>query len=156
FADVEAVGQGALAAEPDALARLASGVRADDPATIVYTSGTTGHPKGALYRHGHHAAACANILGLYPALRDGEPGVGPMLPPRHTWGQTTAITLPLIAHVVPHYPESVDTAAETLWEVAPTFVFIVPRYLQKFAAHLLVGLDASSPFKRAAYRAAMR
>jgi long-chain acyl-CoA synthetase len=156
FADVEGSGRSALAADPDALARLAGGVSPDDPATIVYTSGTTGHPKGALYRHGQHAAACANILGLYPALRNGEHRAVAMLPLCHTMGRNTAITLPLIAHVVPHYPESVDTAAETLWEVAPTFVFIVPRYLQKFAAHLLVGLDASSPFKRAAYRAALR
>ena len=51
--------------------------------------------------------------------------------------------------------ESLDTFAETLYEVAPTFVFTVPRYLQKFAAHLLVGIDASSPVKRAAYRAAL-
>src|SRR4029453_17209496 len=36
----------------------------------------------------------------------------------------------------------------------PTFVFTVPRYLQKFAAHLLVGLDQSSWVKRAAYRLA--
>ena len=39
--------------------------------------------------------------------------------------------------------------------MAPTFAFPVPRFLQKFAAHLLVGIDATSPLKRAAYRAAM-
>src|SRR5262249_13695716 len=61
----------------------------------------------------------------------------------------------LIADIVPHYPESVDTFAESIYEIAPTFVFTVPRYLQKFAAHLLVGIDASAPVKRSAYRAAM-
>jgi long-chain acyl-CoA synthetase len=65
------------------------------------------------------------------------------------------ITMPLLADIVPHYPESIDTVAETLYEVAPTFVFTVPRYLQKFAAHLLVGLDQSSRVKRTAYRVAM-
>src|SRR3989449_603976 len=40
-------------------------------------------------------------------------------------------------------------------EDAATFIYTVPRYLQKFAAHLLVGLDQSSWIKRAAYRAAM-
>src|SRR5262249_32274567 len=78
-----------------------------------------------------------------------------MLPLCHTMGRNTAITMPLIADIVPHYPESVDTFAESLFEVAPTFIFTVPRYLQKFAAHLLVGIDTSSPLKRAAYRAAM-
>ena len=161
FADVEAAGR--ASASPgstgstsiDALARLAAGVRADDPATIVYTSGTTGHPKGALYRHGQHLAACANILAHYPVLTDGEHRVVAMLPLCHTMGRNTVITMPLLADIVPHYPESLETFAESLYEVAPTFVFTVPRYLQKFAAHLLVGIDASSPLKRAAYRTAL-
>jgi long-chain acyl-CoA synthetase len=70
-------------------------------------------------------------------------------------GRNTVITMPLLADIVPHYPESIDTFAETLYEIAPTFVFTVPRYLQKFAAHLLVGIDASSPLKRGAYRTAL-
>jgi long-chain acyl-CoA synthetase len=153
FADVEA--RGHTAASVDALAQLAAGVRADDAATIVYTSGTTGNPKGALYRHGQHLAACANILAHYPVLTRGQHRVVAMLPLCHTMGRNTVITMPLLADIVPHYPESVDTVAETLYEVAPTFVFTVPRYLQKFAAHLLVGIDASSPLKRATYRAAL-
>jgi long-chain acyl-CoA synthetase len=153
FADVEA--RGRSAASVDSLARRAAAVRPDDAATIVYTSGTTGHPKGALYRHGQHLAACANILAHYPVLTDGAHRVVAMLPLCHTMGRNTAITMPLLADIVPHYPESIDTFAETLYEIAPTFVFSVPRYLQKFAAHLLVGIDSSSRFKRAAYRAAL-
>jgi long-chain acyl-CoA synthetase len=70
-------------------------------------------------------------------------------------GRNLAITMPLISEIVPHYPESVDAFADALYEIQPTFVFTVPRYLQKFAAHLLVGLDQSSWIKRAAYRGAM-
>jgi long-chain acyl-CoA synthetase len=153
LADVEARGRDH--ATVDALAALAAGVRPDDVATIVYTSGTTGHPKGAFYRHGQHLAACANILVHYPVLTHREHRVVAMLPLCHTMGRNTAITMPLLADIVPHYPESIDTFAETLYEIAPTFVFTVPRYLQKFAAHLLVGIDASSPVKRAAYRTAL-
>jgi len=154
FADVEAAGR--ERASLDALTRLAAAVRPEDPATIVYTSGTTAHPKGALYRHGQHLAACANILAHYPVLTDGEHRVVAMLPLCHTMGRNTVITMPLLADIVPHYPESLETYAESLYEVAPTFVFTVPRYLQKFAAHLLVGIDASSPLKRAAYRVALK
>src|SRR5215471_17848707 len=155
FAELETRGRAALQGDHDALARLARAVGPDDPATIVYTSGTTGYPKGALYRHGQHIAACANIIGHYRELSSREHRVVAMLPLCHTMGRNTAITMPLIADIVPHYPESVDTFAESIYEVAPTFVFTVPRYLQKFAGHLLVGIDASSPVKRAAYRAAM-
>lgn len=155
FAEIEARGQAALGGDRDALGRLAAAVEPEDAATIVYTSGTTGHPKGALYRHGAHIAACANIIAHYPELSAGGHRVVAMLPLCHTMGRNTAITMPLIADIVPHYPESVDAFAESLYEIAPTFVFTVPRYLQKFAAHLLVGIDRSSRVKRAAYRAAM-
>jgi long-chain acyl-CoA synthetase len=156
LAEIEARGREALAGEPDALARLARALSPDAPATIIYTSGTTGHPKGAVYRHGPHLAACANIIAHYPLLESREHRAVAMLPLCHAMGRNLAITMPLIADIVPHYPESVDTFADALYEIQPTFVFTVPRYLQKFAAHLLVGLDRSSWIKRAAYRAAMR
>jgi long-chain acyl-CoA synthetase len=156
LADVERAGRAALDAEPGALGRLARALSSDDPATIIYTSGTTGHPKGAVYRHGPHLAACANIVAHYPILSRGEHRAVAMLPLCHAMGRNLAITMPLLADIVPHYPESVDAFADALYEIQPTFVFTVPRYLQKFAAHLLVGLDQSAPVKRAAYRAAMR
>src|SRR5258705_6706470 len=134
---------------------MARALAHDAPATIIYTSGTTGHPKGAVYRHGPHLAACANIIEHYPILEHREHRAVAMLPLCHAMGRNLAITMPLIADIVPHYPESVDTFADALYEIQPTFVFTVPRYLQKFAAHLLVGLDQSSWIKRAAYRSAM-
>jgi len=154
LAEVERAGE-AMAAERDVLDRYARALSPDAPATIIYTSGTTGHPKGAVYRHGPHLAACANIIEHYPTLQSHEHRAVAMLPLCHAMGRNLAITMPLIADVVPHYPESVDTFADALYEIQPTFVFTVPRYLQKFAAHLLVGLEQSSWIKRAAYRAAM-
>src|SRR5262245_16269150 len=153
--DVETIGRTALLDEPDALGRLAGSLSPEDPATIIYTSGTTGHPKGAVYRHGPHLAACANIIEHYPILKASEHRAVPMLPLCPVMGRNLAIPMPLLADIVPHYPESVDTFADALYEIQPTFVFTVPRYLQKFAAHLLVGLDQSSWVKRAAYRVAI-
>ncbi|HEV8436681.1 MAG TPA: AMP-binding protein [Methylomirabilota bacterium] len=155
FASLERDGRARLSRQADALADLAARVDPAAPATIVYTSGTTGAPKGAILRHGAHIAAAANLLGHYPALAEGEHRLVAFLPLSHVMGRDATITLPLLADLVPHYPENPDTVAETFYEVAPSFMFTVPRYLQKFASHLLVGLETSSPLKRAAYRAAM-
>ena len=128
----------------------------DDPAFIVYTSGTTGHPKGALVAHGHHLAATDTVVAHYPTLRQKTHRTVVYLPMCHVLGRDVAITLPLMSQLVPHFGEDPEDMATTFFEVAPTALFTVPRYLQKFASHILVGMLNSNPIKRAAYDAAMR
>jgi long-chain acyl-CoA synthetase len=131
-------------------------VSADDPVFIVYTSGTTGHPKGALVSHGKHLAATDTVVSHYPTLREKPHRTVVFLPMCHVLGRDVAITLPLISQLVPHFGEHPEDFAVTLFEVAPTVLFMVPRYLQKFASHVLVGILNSSRIKRAAHDFAMR
>ncbi len=135
--------------------RHAARISPADPAFIVYTSGTTGHPKGALITHGHHLAACATIVEHYPTLAQKSHRTVVYLPLCHILGRDVAVTMPLISGVVPHFGESVDALGETFFEVAPTLLFTVPRYLQKFASQVLVGVGSSSTAKRAVYAWAM-
>ncbi|MGE0060757.1 MAG: long-chain fatty acid--CoA ligase, partial [Xanthobacteraceae bacterium] len=128
----------------------------DDPAFIVYTSGTTGHPKGALVTHGKHLAATDTVSAHYPTLRDKPHRTAVYLPMCHVLGRDVAITLPLMTQLVPHFGENPEDFAATLFEVAPTAIFTVPRYLQKFASHVLVGMLNSSPLKRRIYDGAVR
>jgi long-chain acyl-CoA synthetase len=74
----------------------------------------------------------------------------------HVLGRDVAISLPLISQLVPHFGEDPEDLATTLFEVAPTVLFVVPRYLQKFAAQVLVGVLNSSRLKRAVYDFALR
>src|SRR5919198_4508213 len=148
----------AAAGEPDVawLEQQAARIQPDAPAFIVYTSGTTGHPKGALVAHGKHLAATANILEHYPTLARNAHRTIAYLPLCHVLGRDLAVTLPLISPLVPHFGEDPEDLATTLFEVAPTVLFTVPRYLQKFASQVLLGIHNSSGLKRASASLAMR
>jgi long-chain acyl-CoA synthetase len=136
--------------------RQAEKISPDSAAFIVYTSGTTGHPKGAVISHGKHLASTSNFLSHYPTLAEKQHRTVIYLPLCHIFGRDAAVTLPLISRLVPHFGESIDDLPATLFEVAPTVLFAVPRYLQKFASQILIGMLNSSKLKRGAYELAMR
>lgn len=147
----------AAAGEPDVawLSARAAQVAPTDPAFIVYTSGTTGHPKGALITHGTHLASTATVSDHYPMLYAHEQRTVVYLPLCHVLGRDVAVTLPLISRLVPHFGEDPEDLATSFFETAPTVLFTVPRYLQKFASQVLIGTANASPLKRGVYAAAM-
>jgi long-chain acyl-CoA synthetase len=139
-----------------ALDEMARALDPRDPAFIVYTSGTTGNPKGALVSHGKHLAAAHTVVDHYPTLNERDHRTVVFLPLCHIFGRDVAITVPLISRLVPHFGEDPEDLGTTLFEVAPTVLFTVPRYLQKFASQMLVNVSNTSRFKRAAYDLALR
>jgi len=155
YDEVLELGARALERAPGAFEADARAVKPEDPAFIVYTSGTTGDPKGALISHGKHLAAAYTFVEHYPRLADQEQRTVVYLPLGHVLGRDLAITLPLMTRIVPHYGEDIEDLPLTLFEVAPTLLFTVPRYLQKFAAQVLVGIENTSTLKRRVYRAAL-
>jgi long-chain acyl-CoA synthetase len=156
FADVLDSGGPAGEDRIVALEGMAEVLDPRSPAFIIYTSGTTGNPKGALVAHGKHLAAAHTVVDQYPTLAQTDHRTVVFLPLCHVFGRDLAITLPLMSRLVPHFGEDIDDLPQTLFEVAPTALFTVPRYLQKFASQVLVGIANTSGIKRAAYNTAMR
>jgi long-chain acyl-CoA synthetase len=156
FAAVEALGRQRKAREPDLFGQRIAETRAEDVAVFVYTSGTTGPPKAAMLTHRDLMIGMVwPYLEGYPELTGGTHRIITHLALAHLVERSASLCLPLIADVIPHIGEDIENLRETLYEVQPTFFHAVPRIWEKIASTMLVGIQMSSPLKRAAFRLAM-
>jgi long-chain acyl-CoA synthetase len=117
----------------------------DALATICYTSGTSGKPKGVMLTHGNILANVGACDRLNLARRDDL--FLSLLPLSHMFERTGGYYLPLFLGAKVAYARSVSQLAEDLASERPTIMFAVPRVFEKFAARVQEAL-AKSPAKR--------
>ncbi|GAA5069234.1 long-chain acyl-CoA synthetase [Thermocatellispora tengchongensis] len=136
------------------LAEHRAAVRADDPATIVYTSGTTGTPKGVVLTHRNILAAACNVVALLPELFN-PPGTQAstllFLPLAHVYGRVVAFG-GLWAGVKTGLVASANDLVAELPVFRPHFLAGVPYVLEKIrkALRQRLGEAAFAPAEQAA------
>ncbi|GAA0470077.1 AMP-dependent synthetase/ligase [Streptomyces sp. NPDC046215] len=121
-------GEGLSDEEVDERSALAN---ADSPATIVYTSGTTGRPKGCVLSHRSFFVECGNAVErLKPLFRTGDSSVLLFLPTAHVFGrlvEISAVLAPIKLGCVPDIRNLTDELAA----FRPTLILGVPRVFEK-------------------------
>jgi len=154
WAHLAALGREQFAAEPGEIMARVAAIKPDDPLTLLYTSGTTGNPKGVLLTHRNilYAMAAADRMGVI------TPHVQwvSYLPLAHIAERMFSIYLPI--HVAGHVhfcPEPAQLV-QVIGKVRPTAFFGVPRVWDKIRAGIQALLGAEQDQgKRAAVRQAM-
>ncbi len=118
----------------------------DEPAMIVYTSGTTGPPKGAMLSSRNVTSSADAGVDAFGYSRKEQ--VLSYLPLCHVAEKIFTLYLPLATGAVVHFGESIDTVSEDLREVSPTVFVGVPRIWEKMHSSVLVKIGDSSRLKR--------
>jgi long-chain acyl-CoA synthetase len=131
--------------------RVAAG-QSEDLATIVYTSGTTGPPKGVMQTHGNHIAAQVAGRDAVPV----EEGWVHLLflPLAHSFARLESF-LGVYHGLTTAFAESIDKMGGNLVEVRPHFICSVPRVFEKVYAGVMAMTESGSPVRRKIIRWAL-
>ena len=124
----------------------------DALATIVYTSGTTGHPKGVMLSHRNILWNAETVLKIVPVYREDQ--FLSFLPLSHTLERTVGYYLPLMSGSTVVYARSVRELAEDLASVKPTILVSVPRIYERMHAAVQQELEKKGALARALFAAA--
>ena len=147
FDDVRSVGRERLARAPDTVSERAGALTPDAVATLVYTSGTTGPPKGTMITHRN---AAETVRAVTRVVR-----VGPtdrflsFLPLSHIAERCTSHLGQIVSGGETWFARSLATLADDLRACRPTVFFAVPRVWEKFQQVVLAEVAAMPRLVRA-------
>ncbi len=123
-------------------------------ATIVYTSGTTGRPKGVMLSHhnilSNAAAACTAVLTV-----GHDDILLSFLPLSHTFERTCGYYLTVMTGSTNAYSRGIPVLGEDLQAIRPTILISVPRIYERVYGRIRDALNAGSPLKKKLFLAAV-
>lgn len=122
------------------------GLDPDAPSMIVYTSGTTGQPKGAMLSPRNALVIPDGMVTL--AGSNARDLILSYLPLCHVAEKIFSLFVPLTTGCVVHFGEAIETVREDLREVSPTIFLGVPRIWEKMHASVTLKMADSSWLKR--------
>jgi len=142
YYEVERMGQAIAQENPKLFTKNVHSLKKSDLATICYTSGTTGNPKGTMLTH-------YNIISMVASLNEADPKHPDdqflsFIPLPWIVEQTMSVFSSLYSGYTVNFPESPDTATADLYEIAPSLVVASPRMWEGISRQVMVKhLDAS-------------
>ncbi len=149
YAEIQAQGRAHHAAQPDFYRSALAETRPDDVAVMVYTSGTTGKPKGVCLTHRALIAAARGGVEFDRLTPDED--VLSYLPMAWIGDHLFSYCEALYAGFTINCPESSDTVMTDLREIGPTFYFAPPAVYERLLTQVMIRMEDAGRLKRSAF-----
>jgi long-chain acyl-CoA synthetase len=150
FEALQALGRDYEARDPGLFEREVGKGSGDDVATILYTSGTTGHPKGVILTHAAMIATGRAYTEFEQLTAEEE--MLAYLPLAWVGQNLFSYSQSMVAGFCVSCPEAAETVMTDLREIGPTYYFAPPRVLEALLTQVTIRMEDASRPKRALYR----
>ena len=127
------------------LKQQADEIELSDLATLPYTSGTTGKPKGVMLTHRQIMSELIDVFNIIPVTS--EDLTLTFLPFSHIFGRVEAWGSVYAGYRL-GFAESIDKIRTNLQEIKPTFMLAVPRIFEKLHAAILTQVETKTLTKK--------
>ena len=156
LSDTIEAGRRELAADAAFAARIDAGIadgKGEDISVILYTSGTTGRPKGVVIAAGRAIAAAASTVA-FDKLGDHDVALS-YLPLAWVGDHYLNFAQSMVAGFCIACPESGETAQQDLREIGPSFYFAPPRVLENLLTRITIRMQDAGALQRALFKTFM-
>ncbi|RLB69177.1 MAG: long-chain fatty acid--CoA ligase, partial [Deltaproteobacteria bacterium] len=153
FSEVEKLGRQLDAEDPQRFNQEVNSGQVEDVCIMVYTSGTTGKPKGAMINHRNIESM---TLGSIDAIGAGpDDSVVSYLPLCHVAEKIFSLFLPIFVGYTVNFAESIATIQADLREIAPSIFLGVPRIWEKLQSSIVINIKEATRLQRRLYTICM-
>jgi long-chain acyl-CoA synthetase len=150
YAKLQQLGREYDRAHPQFFMDQVNAGQADDVAIMLYTSGTTGKPKGVCQSHGAFIAAGTGGVSFDKLTAHDD--ILSYLPMAWVGDHLFSYAQALVAGFTVNCPESGDTVMTDLREIGPTYYFAPPRVFENMLTTVMIRMEDASALKRAVFR----
>ncbi len=141
-------------AHPQAWDAMVAAVKPDDVSVILYTSGTTGKPKGVCQTHSSFIGAARGATEVDQLGPDDS--IISYLPPAWVGDHLFSLAQWLVAGYTINCPESAATVSIDMREIGPTYYFAPPRVFEGMLTSISIRMEDAAPSKRWLYEKCMQ
>ncbi len=140
--------------EPDLFEKMMAEVTPEDLSVLVYTSGTTGPPKGAMLTHRNVTWMARAIVADDPVYDTDD--VMSFLPLCHVFERLFSVFVHVTHGYTVNFIESLDTVMDNMREISPTMGYAVPRIWEKYLSAVHIKMSDATWFKKLVFGIAFK